>query len=324
VGVLGGNTTKVFFGTLVAGVFSTLQLVPPAAAEPLAELDTFLTQFRCRLVERLEYIHAHDNRAGPDRFLAVASFLEPQSYIQCLFIEGDSKLLCEASSGFYANRLEDPWRYRLNDGAVASLKGLGFSLDKPEGNFQQMIEIQGEPDYQSIADFMLKVLFNVYRVGIDASLKLTAPLVPASFNATSRCDNDSDEPLPKSSKVAFSLVSGNDRIDVAFSDLTDIRVHRTDVHRVTKAYDVASVDSGVQICYSESVKSEICKLTQRLIRSRLGLWKNCRLISNPMVNESLCSNVCTDLSIYDYEDAVKVARELRSESNSECKQEMAK
>jgi len=74
------------------------------------DLRAFLTTYRCTVIERLQIIH--DNRERKmHRFLILALRFRPQNYVQCLFLDGDTRMLCEASSGFYATLPVENRRY---------------------------------------------------------------------------------------------------------------------------------------------------------------------------------------------------------------------
>jgi hypothetical protein len=128
-------------------VMNTLvQSSPTFAAEQSLELNRFLLDFRCAAVERLAYIHTHGDVAGPDRFLVVAIKNHPQRYVQCLFQDNDSKMLCEASSGFYATVPGEPRRLHFTPDKLKVLEQLGFSAEDSEGNYQLMVELGSPPD----------------------------------------------------------------------------------------------------------------------------------------------------------------------------------
>jgi hypothetical protein len=89
---------------LVAGLWldrpCTAEEERPGVSGP-TDLHDFLSTYRCAAEERLAIIHANRNRQM-DRFLIIALKFIPQNYVQCIFVDGDRRMLCEASSGFYA------------------------------------------------------------------------------------------------------------------------------------------------------------------------------------------------------------------------------
>jgi len=121
--------------SILAFVSAVLVLSSPTwGAEQRSELDQFLLDDRCVVRERLAYIHTHGGVAGPHRFLVVAIENFSQRYVQCLFQDNDSKILCEASSGFYFTKPDEPRRLRFKPDKEKILEKLGFSTDGSEGN----------------------------------------------------------------------------------------------------------------------------------------------------------------------------------------------
>lgn len=163
---------------------------PTLAAERASELERFLLDNRCAVLERLAYIHTHGDVAGPNRFLILAIKNFPQRYVQCLFLEGDSKILCEASSGFYFNKPDEPRQLTVKPHKEEILGRLGFSTDVSEGNYQRMIELGNPPDLLEVADLMLTTLYEVYGAQVGVVLELEAPLVPDDAIVNARCSED--------------------------------------------------------------------------------------------------------------------------------------
>lgn len=113
------------------GAVVALALLSTAAgAQENAGRASFIAAHRCAIVERLAGIHASgDPSDSKDRFIAVTLGRPSQAYVQCLFFEQDTRMLCEASSGFYEKRPEEVGRPRVLPGAMAPLAALGFSTD---------------------------------------------------------------------------------------------------------------------------------------------------------------------------------------------------
>src|ERR1700732_2662453 len=94
-----------------------------------------LVQYRCPVVDRLERIYeAGDPADAQDRVLTIDFSRHPPDYVQCVS-DTRSKMLCEASSGFFYSAPTEPRRYRLPATAIAALGRLGFSTDDSAGNF---------------------------------------------------------------------------------------------------------------------------------------------------------------------------------------------
>ena len=167
---------------LLAAFITGITLVKPAVAESdrlkvddSMDLRAFLTTYRCTVIERLQIIH-DDRERKMDRFLVLALRFRPQNYVQCLFLDGDTRMLCEASSGFYATLPVENRRYWLRPERVAALARLGFSSDDSEGNFQKLIGFDGEPDLAAIADLILSTLYEVYGARVGSQLEWKSPL----------------------------------------------------------------------------------------------------------------------------------------------------
>jgi type III secretion system-like peptide-binding chaperone len=162
-----------------AGLIATTLLMPAvAAAEDTAtSFHALLVEYRCPVVDRLEQIYVAFSGHARHPFLVVSPAVRPQDYVQCLF-ETRARLLCEASSGYYETKPTEPRAYRLPAGSIAALGRLGFSTDDSDGNFQIMLDVPDPPDFNRIADFILKALHDGYGVRAGGNLEFNAPLAP--------------------------------------------------------------------------------------------------------------------------------------------------
>jgi len=172
-------------GILLAATLMTL--IVPAAAwanDPAATLRELLVQYRCPVVDRLEQMYQAVGASGPrNPFLIIELAARPQDYVQCVF-NSATRMLCEASSGFYHGIPGQPRTYRLAPNALAALAHLGFSTDDSAGNFQISFDVSSPPDLNRIADLMLKTLHDGYGARAGVSLLFNVPLAP---RATSKC-----------------------------------------------------------------------------------------------------------------------------------------
>ena len=155
---------------------ATMLAVAGAARADPADLAGFLAAYRCDLVERLRMIHA--DRTPKDRYLILAIKEGPRGYVQCLFVENDTRLLCEAESGFYEPKAGEPRRFRVRPEGVAALARLGFSTDDSKGNYQRLIPLDGSDDFAGVADVILTALYEAYGARMDSELEWQAPLAP--------------------------------------------------------------------------------------------------------------------------------------------------
>jgi hypothetical protein len=148
------------------------------------ELSCSLGRIPLPLVDRLEQIYAAIDRAHPQNlFLIIYLAGRPQDYVQCVF-DPRTRMLCEASSGYYDSKPNEPRAYRLPASSVAALGRLGFSTDDSAGNFQIRLNVAEPPDLNRIADFALKALHDGYGARAGGKLEFNAPLAP---RASSQC-----------------------------------------------------------------------------------------------------------------------------------------
>jgi hypothetical protein len=172
---------------LAHAVLVVAAFLMPTIARAEDAVTTFrelLIQYRCPVVDRLQRIY---EAAGPaddqDRFLIIDFPDRPQDYVQCVF-DSRTRMLCEASSGFFYDPPDRPRTYRLPADAIAALGRLGFSTDDSAGNFQIWFDVADPPDFNAIADFMLKALHDGYGARADMKLDFNAPFAP---HTTSKC-----------------------------------------------------------------------------------------------------------------------------------------
>jgi hypothetical protein len=142
-------------------------------------------QYRCAVVDRLDRIYDNPRPTDfRDRFLAVTLGGHPHGYVQCMFIHSRTALLCEASSGFYFSKPDEPRTFYLPSASVTALGQLGFSTDDSAGNFRYEVELESPPDFNTIADLILKALHDGYGARADSELQFNAPFAP---RPTTKC-----------------------------------------------------------------------------------------------------------------------------------------
>jgi hypothetical protein len=155
------------------------------AAQTGATLRALLAEYRCPVVDRLDRIYEHRSPNDYlDRFLAVTLVGHPHGYVQCMFVDNRSKMLCEASSGYYYNKDDEPRTFFLPPAAIAALGRLGFSTDDTQGNFRYESKIGQTPDFNAMADFILSALHDGYGARAESTLRFNAPF---ARRATSKC-----------------------------------------------------------------------------------------------------------------------------------------
>src|SRR5579872_4095859 len=159
-------------------LLTALAALTIARAEMSPEFRAFQAQYRCAVVDRLARIYAHGNPAVDySRFIAIAVPEHPHGYVQCLFHDNERRILCEASSGYYLNKLDEP-RFYQSAATIGALARLGFSTDDSDGNFQIDLPVAEPPDFNKIADFMLRALHDGYGARAESKLRFEAPFAP--------------------------------------------------------------------------------------------------------------------------------------------------
>jgi len=164
----------VFLAFLLLGLMDVF----PVTAETI-DFKKFRAQFRCEVVNRLERIYGFGDRSKhQDRFLSITVPEHRHGYVQCMFYEGGRKLICEAASGFFLSKPEEPRLYRLSDEKIDQLRSLGFSDDDSRGNFRHYSDVESSPNFNRIADFLLAALHQGYDANAQSRLQFNAPFAP--------------------------------------------------------------------------------------------------------------------------------------------------
>lgn len=150
------------------------------------EQEAFVNLHRCEIAERLARIEATRTQGGKDRFIIVALEERGQSYVQCLFDENSTSLLCEASSGFYGPAEGEAGHLALSPSEIAGLGSLGFDTGVSDGNFQRLLVLSDGTDFDVIASLLLKALYDGYGARARSRLEIYAPLArrPAAAPCT--------------------------------------------------------------------------------------------------------------------------------------------
>jgi hypothetical protein len=155
------------------------------SATDSASLREFLVRYRCAVVDRLETIYEVYSAGDPsdvqDAFLIIDFPDRPHDYVQCAF-DAPTKMYCEAASGFYDDLPSVPRSRHLPPASIAALGQLGFSVDDSAGNFSTSFDVADPPDFNRIADFMLKALHDGYGARANMELKFSAPYAPQPTN----------------------------------------------------------------------------------------------------------------------------------------------
>jgi hypothetical protein len=164
---------------ILVAVLAPLLAAPAARARMSRSFHALLEVYRCEVVHRLEQIYAAGDPASTrNRYIAVSVPGRMQAYVQCMFHDRESKLYCEAASGFYFDKKDVPRTFHQPPETVAALARLGFSVDDLAGNFKIDFEVADPPDFNAMADFILRALYDGYGARGNMNLRFNAPFAP--------------------------------------------------------------------------------------------------------------------------------------------------
>ena len=167
---------------MTAALFSAS--IKSRAQDEAATYHDLLVQYRCPVVDRLQRLYEAGGSADDqDRFLIIDFPNRPQDDVQCAF-DSRARVLCEAASGFFYDPPGKPRTYHLPAAAIAALGRLGFSTDDSAGNFRIWLDLADPPNFNALADFMLKALHDGYGARADMKLQFNAPFAP---HTSSKC-----------------------------------------------------------------------------------------------------------------------------------------
>lgn len=160
----------------LSAVLAAVALTSVPGGAQASPRSAFMARYRCPLVAALQEIH----RTGPvetsrNRFVSLAMTGLFQRYVQCIFIDDDTAMFCEASSGAYGTGKFSLVRFVPTEETQNTLNGLGFTQDDPEKNFSQTVPLGSPPDVRVAADLMLTTLYEAYGARRDIDLDMDAP-----------------------------------------------------------------------------------------------------------------------------------------------------
>ena len=112
-----------------------------------------------------------------------------QAYVQCLLMNKDTRMLCEASSGYFAVLPGQRRPSEMPMSKVAALDAAGFDTDTSDGNYQRMLPIRNvDADFSGAADLLLSLLHDIYDARSIGELQFKAPLAGNAANVSMRCN----------------------------------------------------------------------------------------------------------------------------------------
>ncbi|MEQ1696798.1 MAG: hypothetical protein ABL901_13245 [Hyphomicrobiaceae bacterium] len=159
----------------------------PAVAGP-GTLQDFVDRYHCEVTARLQILYGKDKSTEPrDRFISINAKTHLDRYVQCLFEDDNSSVLCEVASGYFSAKAGQPRRFSLDQAGREKIKAFGFSDDDSKGNFRQIVGVKGEANLPVLARMMLSVLYEAYGVDLKSELDIRAPLATLGRARTAAC-----------------------------------------------------------------------------------------------------------------------------------------
>jgi preprotein translocase subunit SecD len=118
--------------------------------------------------------------------------------------------------------------------------------------------------------------------------------------------------------IAFSLVNGQNRIDIPVSAIRRIEALATQTFVVTETKQKREFPlPHVNLCYAAGIQKKICQFTRRIVEQPMDIVVDCEAISKPVVREPLCGS-CLQISANTFMDANALAQRLKTGSNRRC------
>ena len=168
---------------LLALVLMTTPL--PCSADDVDPLKIFVERYRCETVVRLEQIRAA--KAKKNRYITLSLRASEAYYVQCIYDDDGTEMLCEAASGAYGEKSGATERITVPQKRITALEALGFKTDEPEKNFSQVAGVKSENGLVAIAELMLTALFHGYSANADSKVTYRAPYGPGGEAVRKRC-----------------------------------------------------------------------------------------------------------------------------------------
>jgi hypothetical protein len=175
---------------LFAPVLLAVLMTGPVLADSRTAEQQFVDEYKCELVVRLEQIRSSRLPGRPlrkNRYIILTPSADQDRFVQCIFVEGDRRLLCEAASGFYAEKRGRARSSVAGPTAITALRELGFDTEAQAGNFQQMFEIKTKYSLSVAARQVLLALHRGYGAQPSDNLDFKAPLGPGGGSVKARC-----------------------------------------------------------------------------------------------------------------------------------------
>ena len=136
-----------------------------------ADYSRFVDRYLCSLTALLTLLGQSDQ--DKNQYAMISPRSDDSSYVQCLF-RLDEPIFCEAASYFLRNPRGGPALYRISDEKRKQLESVNFTF-RPRGNFYVEIPRPEDENYEPLARFMLKTLYDVYGVRFLDPVKMQGP-----------------------------------------------------------------------------------------------------------------------------------------------------
>ncbi len=148
------------------------------AASPAARADEYDPQLEamreqhlCKILTYLQAIRSQPPTPR-ERFL-VLSAPGRIGYVQCLFVDQDRNLLCEAASGYY----DKPHARYVSRKQLPALAALGFSTSARKSNYQQLRPVTDGESLTQVAEMLIRTMHGIYGFTQFDEIRYYAPLV---------------------------------------------------------------------------------------------------------------------------------------------------
>lgn len=152
--------------------FATLAIVlcAPPAFSAADNAKNFDIRHHCRVIALMRELV---QRKGRDRYVIVewprVDATAPGGYVQCLFEDDNSAVLCEAASPYYQKEL------KLSESGRKALAAAGFATEVEKGNFRREIKVVNAETLDRVATFMLRSLYQGYDGTLNRPVNVFGP-----------------------------------------------------------------------------------------------------------------------------------------------------
>lgn len=164
-----------------------VELVLGAQVQAAEIQVAWLRQNRCPLNAKLQAVFERPAGATErERFTVLRMTKTPHLYVQCVISPEPPRLLCEAPSSSGMLPANGSFAEPVNVGSVTALTKLGYAASAQGLPFAYRRDLNGKPDFNAIADFMLRTLFSGYGADEDTEFSIEAPFRGALVTACLR------------------------------------------------------------------------------------------------------------------------------------------